>query len=66
MVKNLQEHFIKKQLQKTNQKKFRIEQVLKKKVISYMLNGKIMITHVIAGLIKKIQYNIITRFHLIK
>ena len=66
MVKNLQEHFIKKQLQKTNKKKFRIEQVLKKKVISYMLNGKIMIIHVIAGLIKKIQYNIITRFHLIK
>ena len=66
MVKNLQEHFIKKQLQKTNKKKFRIEQVLKKKVISYMLNGKIMIIHVIAGLIKKIQYNIITCFHLIK
>ena len=66
MVKNLQEHFIKKQLQKTNKKKFRIEQVLKKKVISYMLNGKIMIIHVIAGLIKKIQYTIITRFHLIK
>ena len=31
MVKKLLEHFMKKKLQKTNQKKFRIEKALKKK-----------------------------------
>ena len=46
--------FYEKELQKTNQKEFRIEKVLKKKVINYMLNGKVMIIHLIAGLIKKI------------
>ena len=39
----------KKELQKTNQKEFRIE-----KVINYMPNGKIMIIRLIVGLIKKI------------
>ena len=43
--------FYEKELQKTNQKEFRIEKVLKKKVINYMLNGKVMIIHLIAGLI---------------
>ena len=34
--------FYKKQLQKTNQKEFRVENVIKRKGI-YMLNGKVMI-----------------------
>ena len=38
--------FYKKELQKTNQKEFRIEKVIKK-VINYMLNGNIMIICVI-------------------
>ena len=42
--------FYEKELQKTNQEEFRIE---KEKVIKYMLNGKVMITHLIAGLIKQ-------------
>ena len=33
--------FYEKELQKTNQKEFRIEKVLKKKVINYTLNGKV-------------------------
>ena len=41
-----------KELQKTNQKEFKIE-----KEISYMSNGKAMIIHLIAGLIKKTLYN---------
>ena len=46
--------FYEKELQKTNQQEFRTEKVLRKKVINYMLNGKVMIVHLIAGLIKKI------------
>ena len=45
--------FYEKELQKTNQKEFRIEKVIKKKTINYMSNGKAII-HLIAGLIKKI------------
>ena len=43
------EKFYKKELQKTNQAKFRIV-----KVINYMSNGKVMIIHLIVGLTKKI------------
>ena len=52
MIKKLLEHFMKKKLQKTNQEEFRIEKVIKKRVI-YMLNGKDMIIHLIIGLIKR-------------
>ena len=45
--------FYEKELQKTNQQKFRMEKVIKKKETSYMSNGKDMIIHLIAGLIKK-------------
>ena len=50
------ERFYEKELQKTNHKEFRIEKVLKKRVISCMLNGKAMIIPLIAGLIKKTLY----------
>ena len=46
--------FYEKELQKTNQKEFRIEKVIKEKVVNYMLHGKVMIIYLIAGLIKKI------------
>ena len=46
--------FYEKELQKTNQKEFRIEKVIRKKVINCMSNGKVIITHLITGLIKKI------------
>ena len=49
------ESFYEKELQKINQKEFRIEKVLKK-VINYMSNGKDIIIHLIVGLIKKISY----------
>ena len=52
--KEIMEKFYEKDLQKTNQKEFRIKKVLKKKAISYMSNGKIIIIHLIVGLIKKI------------
>ena len=48
--------FYEKDLQKTNQEEFRIEVYLKEKVINCMLNGKIMIIHLIVGLIKKTLY----------
>ena len=48
--------FYEKELQKTDQKEFRIEKVLKKMVISYMSNGKVMIIHLIVGLIRKTLY----------
>ena len=50
------ETFYEKELQKANQKEFRIEKVLKKRVIRCMLNGKGMIIHLILGLIKKTLY----------
>ena len=37
--------FYEKELQKTNQQEFRIEKVIKEKVINYMSNGKIMVVH---------------------
>ena len=46
--------FYEKELQRANQKEFRIEKVLKKKGKNYMLNGKVMTIHLMAGLIKKI------------
>ena len=46
--------FYEKELQKPNQKEFRIEKVIKRKVINYMSNRKFMIIHLIVGLIKKI------------
>ena len=45
--------FYEKELQKTNQKDFRIEKVIFKKVVNYMSTGKVMIVHLIAGMIKK-------------
>ena len=48
--------FYEKELQKTNQEKFRIGKVPKKKVINFISNGKGMIIHLIVGLIKKTLY----------
>ena len=45
--------FYEKQLQKTNEEEFRIEKVIKRKGIKYMLNGKDIIIHLIVGLIKQ-------------
>ena len=52
MVKELLEVFMK----KTNQKEFRIEKVIREKVINYMSNGKDMIIVLMVGLIKKTLY----------
>ena len=48
--------FYEKELQKTTQKEFRIEKVLKKKMINFMSNGKSITIHLIVGLIKKTLY----------
>ena len=45
--------FYEKELQKTSQDEFRIEKVIKRKAINNMSNGKDMIIHSIAGLMKK-------------
>ena len=44
----------KKELQKINQEEFRIEKVIKKKKKQAISNGKNMIIHLIAGLMKQI------------
>ena len=44
----------KKELQKTNQKDFRVEEVIKKEGYKLYFNGKATIVFLIAGLIKKI------------
>ena len=46
--------FYEKELQKTNQEEFRIEKVIKREGDKIMSNGKGMIIHLIAGLIKMI------------
>ena len=46
--------FYEKELQKTNQKENRIEKVIKGKSNKYMSNGKVMIIHLMVGLIKNI------------
>ena len=48
--------FSEKELQKTNQEEFRIEKVLKEKVINCTSNGKSMIIVLIVGLIKKFSW----------
>ena len=48
------ETFYEKELQKTNQKEFRVEKVIKRK--GYMLNGKATIVILIVGLVKKTKY----------
>ena len=48
MGKKLLEFFTKKELHKTNQKEFRTEEVIKRKVKFYMLNGKDTIIRLIA------------------
>ena len=48
--------FYKKELQKPNQKQFRVEKVIKKKSINYMLNGKATIVLLTVGLIKMTLY----------
>ena len=45
--------FYEKELQKANQKEFRVEKESGEKVINYMLNGKATIVLLTAGLIKK-------------
>ena len=50
---NITGSFHEKELQKTSQEKFRIEKVLKKKVINCTSNGKGMIIVLIVRLIKK-------------
>ena len=52
--------FYEKELQKTNQKEFRIEKVIKRKGDRLYVKWK-GYSHLIAGFIKKIWYNIIIR-----
>ena len=46
--------FHEKDLQKTNQQEFRIEKIAKRKGDNLYVNGRVMIFHLIVGLIKKI------------
>ena len=52
--------FYEKELQKTNQKEFRVEKVIK--VIVYMTNGKVTIILLKVGLIKKISLHKMSHF----
>ena len=47
------EKFSENKFQKVSQKEIRIEKIIKRKMINYMLNGKFAI-HLVVGLIKKI------------
>ena len=48
--------FYEKELQKTNQKEFRIEKIIKKKENKVYVKWKVIIIYLIVGLIKKILY----------
>ena len=52
--KTLLEHFMKKNCKRLIKKNLELKKYLGKKVINYMLNGQVMIIHLIIGLIKKI------------
>ena len=54
MVKKLLKHFIRKDCRRLIKKNLGLKKYLKEKVMNYVLNGKVMIIHLIAGLIKKI------------
>ena len=52
-VKKLLEHFMKKNYKKQIKKNSELKKKSNEKVIKYMLNGKVMIIHLIAGLTKQ-------------
>ena len=54
---DIDETFYKKQLRKTNQKEFRVEKVIKRNAINYMLNRKAKIVLLTLGLIKIYSIN---------
>ena len=54
MVKKSFEHLMKKNCKRLIKKNLELKKHLRKKVINYMLDGKVVIIHLIAGLIKKI------------
>ena len=47
--------FYKNQLQKTNQREFRVEKIVRIKAKNYMLNGKVTTVLLTAGLIEKTE-----------
>ena len=49
-------NFYQKKLQKTNETELRIEKVIKKRVMNFLLSEKVATTCLIVGLMKKIQY----------
>ena len=53
MVNKLLKHFIKSNCKRLIKRNLELKKYLGKKVINYMLNGKVMIIHLIARLIKK-------------
>ena len=59
MVKKLLKHFMKKNYRRLIKKNLGLKRCLEEKEVNYMLNGKVMIIHLIAGVIKKVYYNII-------
>ena len=48
-IEEIVEKFFKKELQKSNQKEFRVEKVIREKAVNYMLNGEDLINLLIAG-----------------
>ena len=54
MVKKLLKHFMKKNYRRLIKKNIGLKRCLEEKEVNYMLNGKVMIIHLTAGVIKKI------------
>ena len=63
MVKKLLEHFMKKKTKRLIKKNLGYKKYSRKKEINYISNGKVMIIHLIAGLIKRLhQINLISSY----
>ena len=54
MVKKSLKHFMKKNYRRLIKKNLGLKRCLEEKEVNYMLNGKVMIIHLTAGVIKKI------------
>ena len=61
MEKKLFEHFVKKDCRRLIKKSIEQTKYLKERVINYMSNGKVKISHLLAGLIKKMWCDSIAR-----
>ena len=65
-MKKLLEHYMKKNYKRLTKKNLGLKKRLKEKVIDYMSNGKVIMIHLIAGLIKRFSVILLVTISLYK